>query len=177
MKTPQNYHFQCPCPCNELQPSPPPPRQTLQYWQVSLAQLIMRSLLFSWVLVRMRPCACLPIMEFLFPLVLWEKLCPSTSLQDPSVSWKGVCALVWCPVFYSCHPFIPWFCLTSRAFVHGSHGTVTNRKGVLNQPYPGHSGRGSSEKQKQSFGERGLLVYLHSCGLRSRLLIKFTSSG
>ena len=81
------------------------------------------------------------------------------------------------------HPFISWFCLTSRACVDGSHRTVTNRKGVLNQLHPGHSGRGSSkkkkrkEKKKQSFGERGLLVYLHSCGLRSRLLIKFTSSG
>lgn len=87
MKTPQNYHFQCPCPCNELQPSPPPPRQTLQYWQVSLAQLIMRSLLFSWVLVRMRPCACLPIVEFLFPLVLWNS-CYQTPLALKAIFSK-----------------------------------------------------------------------------------------
>ena len=61
--------------------------------------------------------------------------------------------------------------------MHGSHRTVTNRKGVLNQLYPGHSGEAAVKKKKNSFGERGLLVYLHSRGLRSRLLIKYTSSG
>lgn len=74
------------------------------------------------------------------------------------------------------HPFISWFCLTSRTCVHGSQRTVTNRKGVLNQLYPGHSGE-AAVKEKKSFGERGLLVYLHSRGLRSRLLIKYTPSG
>ena len=55
---------------------PQPPQETLQYQQVGVAQAPMKSLLLPWVLVHVRPCVCLPIVESLLPPVQWSS-CPA----------------------------------------------------------------------------------------------------
>ena len=65
-----NYRYQC------LFPLPAPPPQGISwYYQVGLAQSLVSSMLFSVVLVCLRPCVCLPRVEFL--PVLWISCWPS----------------------------------------------------------------------------------------------------
>ena len=71
MSASQNCCCQCLCPCSELQlPSPSPLQETLQYYQVGLAQSLKG--FYPWVLVHTRLCVCPPRTEFLFHPVLWK---------------------------------------------------------------------------------------------------------
>lgn len=47
-------------------------QKTLQDQQVGLVQASMKSIIFSWVPVCMRPCVCPPSVLFLFSPVLWS---------------------------------------------------------------------------------------------------------
>ena len=63
---------------------PLPPHEALQYQQVYLVQALMKSLLFiPWVLVCTKPRVCPPIVEFLFPLILWN------SCNQTPMAFKG----------------------------------------------------------------------------------------
>ena len=84
MSTPQNHCRQCLCPCSEPQPLLPP-LETLHYWQVGLAQSLLRSLLFS-----LSPGAhetlCVPSKSGIsVSPVLWNS-CDQTGLQS-QVLW------------------------------------------------------------------------------------------
>ena len=64
-------------------------------------------------------------------------------------------------------------------YICESHRTATNGETVLKRlpPRQGTTQRQQSEMHLQYFCERGLLAYLHHCGLRGKLLIKNTSKG
>ena len=70
--------------------------------------------------------------------------------------------------------------MASGAYIHGSHRTITNSSELFSQPTPPAqvtAQRQQTEPHPQSFCEKCLSAYLHSCGLRGRLLLKHTSRG
>ena len=106
-------------------------------------------------------------------------LSPLASLQLTSISQKRAYTFVWCPDFCGCSQGTPLDCyglMAAEFFCHGSHRTLTNWERILKQLSPlGHSREATANWGAQSCFDRGLLAYLHSYGLKGRLLIKHTS--
>lgn len=103
----------------------------------------------------------------IFPEVLRGRLY-SSLLQITNISWKGACVLTGHPSSRGCRPGSTpcrLALVVGRAYVHGSHRTVTNRKIVINKlPSPRGNSAKAADGNAQSFHEIDLLLILKAAG-------------
>lgn len=86
---------------------------------------------------------------------------------------------VWCPDFCSCcqgtTPPYHLALVTSWAYTHMCHMTLTKGERVHNSHHS--QAQEALDQEAQSFCERGLLAYRHSCSQRGSPLSKHTTWG